>query len=275
MNEEQSIDVNESDRAAFVTDGHFSRRALLQGIGTLGVGMALSKTGLLRAEMPPAARLRSLASVEGETEKIQDILDILATNEAFGVTLVGTVLDTAAKGGYSPAIPDKVQRILTGVRAQEQFHLDFLKGAGAKLRTDTFHIPDPDILAKPKALFRDLVELEDAAIGAVMASMYTFTREKRIDLLKANFQFATEESEHRFLANRALGFRPPNDHSFAPAAFGSVAEFYTGLENRGIIGGSGMPITYPGAGSINPTGVSYRTPGGSLVGCSRPEAKRA
>lgn len=61
----------------------------------------------------------------------------------------------------------------------------------AKLRTQTFRIPDPEMLTKPKVLFRDLVELEDAAIGSVMAGMHTFTREKRIDLLKANFQFAT------------------------------------------------------------------------------------
>ena len=63
-------------------------------------------------------------------------------------------------------------------------------------RTDTFHIPDLEMLSKPKVLFRDLVELEDSAIGAVIGSLHTFTREKRIDLLKANFQFAAEESEH-------------------------------------------------------------------------------
>ena len=267
-NKKQSMDTNGVDRAAFLTDGRWSRRSLLQSIGTLGVGLALTKAGLLRAETPAAASLWNLAPVEGETETIQDILDILATNEAFGVTLVGTVLDYARKGAYSPAIPDGVIKILTGVRSQEQYHLDFLKGAGAKLRTQTFHIPDPEMLSKPKVLFRDLVELEDAAIGAVMASMHTFTREKRIDLLKANYQFATEESEHRYLANRALGFRPPNDHSFAPAAFGTTAEFYKGLQNRGIVEGSaGLEVTYPGPGAIDGTGVRYRTPAGPLVTC--------
>ena len=273
MKDEQSMDSNSGDRAAFLTDGRFSRRSLLQSVGTLGVGLALTRTGLLRAETIAAANLWDRAPVEGETEKIQDILDILATNEAFGVTLVGTVLDYARKGAFSPAIPDQVQKILTGVRAQEQYHLDDLKAAGGKLRTDTFHIPDPEMLSNPKVLFRDLVELEDAAIGAVMASMHTFTREKRIDLVKANFQFATEESEHRYLANRALGFRPPNDHSFAPAAFGAVAEFYKGLENRGIIGGSaGLEVTYPGAGAVDGTGVRYRTPGGPQVECSKAAA---
>ncbi len=267
-NKPDSFDTNKPEPAAFLTDGRCSRRALLKGAGLLGVGLALSKTGLLRPETGEAARLWNLAPVTAETERVQDILDILATNESFGVTLVGTVLDSAAKGAYSPAIPDKVLKILTAVRSQEQFHLDFLKGAGGKLRTDTFHISDTNIFANPMALFKDLVELEDAAIAAVMASMHTFTREQRIDLLKANFQFATEESEHRLLANRALGTRPANDHAFAPALFGTVAEFYAALEKKGIIGGSGMPITYPGPGVIDATGVIYRTPGGPLVTCS-------
>jgi len=152
----------------------------------LGIGLTLSGTGLLRPATAEAARLWN-PTPAGEPEQVQDILDILATNEAFGVTLVGTILDNVAKGNYNPAIPPLVVKILTGVRAQEQFHLDFLKGAGAKLRTETFHIEDTTIFANPMALFKDLVELEDAAIAAVMASLHTFTREQRIDLIKANF----------------------------------------------------------------------------------------
>ncbi len=217
-NKHDSLDPHKPAPAAFLTDGHCSRRDLLKGVGLFGVGLIVAQSGLLRPETAQAARLWNRAPATGETERVQDILDILATNEAVGVTLVGTVLASARNGAYSPAIPDKVLKILTWVRAQEQFHLDFLKGAGGKLRTDTFHIPDPMMLANPMVLFKDLVELEDAAIAAVMASMHTFTREQRIDLLKANFQFATEESEHRLLANRALGTRPANDHAFAPRA---------------------------------------------------------
>ncbi|MGI8588727.1 MAG: twin-arginine translocation signal domain-containing protein [Chloroflexia bacterium] len=262
------MDPNKHDPLDFLTEGRFSRRDLLKGLGVLGIGLTLSGTGLLRPATAEAARLWNHAPAAGEPEQVQDILDILATNEAFGVTLVGTILDNAAKGNYSPAIPPMVLKILTGVRAEEQFHLDFLKAAGGKLRTETFHIEDTSIFANPKALFKDLVELEDAAIAAVMASMHTFTREQRIDLLKANFQFAAEEAEHRLLANHALGSRPANDHAFAPALFGTVAEFYARLQQKGIIGGSGLAITYPGAGAIDPTGVIYRTPGGPLVECS-------
>ena len=253
-----------------------SRRTLLtgagKGAGALGAGLLLAQSGLLRSEAAGAAHAltRGAAQAAGQTERVQDILDILATNEAFGVTLVGTVLDSAKNGAYSPAIPATVLKVLTGVRAEEQFHLDFLKAAGGQLRTQTFFLRDPKLLTDPHTLFTDLVALEDAAIAAVMASLRTFTREGRIDLLKANFQFATEEAEHRLLANHALGTRPANDQAFAPALYATVAEFYAALKQKGIIDGSGKRITYPGPGPIDSSNVIYRTPGGPEVASCAP-----
>jgi len=253
-----------------------SRRTLLtgagKGAGALGAGLLLAQSGLLRSEAAGAAHAltRGAAQAAGQTERVQDILDILATNEAFGVTLVGTVLDSAKNGAYSPAIPATVLKVLTGVRAEEQFHLDFLKAAGGQLRTQTFFLRDPKLLTDPHTLFTDLVELEDAAIAAVMAALRTFTREGRIDLLKANFQFATEEAEHRLLANHALGTRPANDQAFAPALYATVAEFYAALKQKGIIDGSGKRITYPGPGPIDSSNVIYRTPGGPEVASCAP-----
>jgi len=249
-----------------------SRRTLLKGAGkgagALGAGLLLAQSGLLSPAANAAHALTRGATQE--TEQVQDILDILATNEAFGVTLVGTILDSAKNGAYSPAIPAKVLKVLTGVRAEEQFHLDFLKAAGARLRTQTFYLMDPKLLTDPHTLFTDLVALEDAAIAAVMASLRTFAREGRIDLLKANFQFATEEAEHRLLANHALGTRPANDQAFAPALFATVAEFYAALKQKGIIDGSGKRITYPGPGPIDSSNVIYRTPGGPEVASCAP-----
>ncbi|MGI8913338.1 MAG: hypothetical protein ACR2JY_06045 [Chloroflexota bacterium] len=246
-----------------------SRRTVLRGAGALGAGL-LAQTALLHPAAAGAASVLTHRATQAteQTERIQDILDILATNEAFGVTLVGTVLDSAKNGTYSPAIPAKVLKVLTGVRAEEQFHLDFLRAAGGQLRTDTFYLADPLLLTDPHTLFTDLVAPEDAAIAAVMASMLTFTRERRIDLLKANFQFATEEAEHRLLANHSLGTRPANDQAFAPALFTTVAEFYAELKKKGIIDGSGKKITYPGPGPIDSTNVIYRTPGGPQVSCA-------
>lgn len=255
--------LNNTNEIEKAERAQISRRNFLYGCGgAIGAGLILSQIGLLP---PTAVEAANNLWAEAEPEQVQDILDILATNEAFGVTLVGTVLDSAKKGTYSTPIPDKIIKIMTGVRAQEQFHLDFLKQAGGRMRTDTFYLADPNILLDQHTLFTDLVELEDAAIAAVMASFKTFTRERRFDLVKQNFQFAAEESEHRLLANNALGTRPANDQAFAPTLFPTVGHFYEKLKHKGVIDGGGKKIVYPGPGAIDSTNVIYQTPGGPAV----------
>jgi len=241
---------------------HLSRRTLLNSAGAMGAALLLAPSGGLLGAAAFAA--------ESKAERVQDVLDILCTQEAFGVTLIGTVLDYAKNGAYSPAIPEKVQRILTNVRAQEQFHLDYFQKAGGQLRTDTFYLAEAKQLSDPQALFKELVELEDAAVAASMAAMPAFMQEKRIDLVKANFQFAAEEAEHRWLANHALGSRPANDVAFSPALFTTIDQFYELLKKKGIVGGSlgGTKITYPGAGKVDGSKVIYTTPGGPQVSCS-------
>lgn len=251
--------MNDQEKAAAP---NLSRRALLVTAGATSAGLMFAQSHGLLAAMA--------AADSGKAERVQDVLDITATNEAFGVTLVGTVLDAAANGSYSPTIPPAVIKALTNVRAQEQFHLDFFLRAGGKPRTETFYLADPMLLRDPHTLFADLVELEDAAIASAMAGMRTLTRERRVDLVKANFQFAAEEAEHRLLANHALGTRPANDIAFAPALFTTMAQFYAVLKKKGIVGGSlgGKKITYPGAGQIDASHVIYTTPGGPQVSCA-------
>ena len=225
---------------------------------------------LLLAQKSDGLFASAAIAAEAKKEKLQDVLDIICTQEAFGVTLIGTVLDSAMNGTFSPALPEKVIKSLTNVRAQEQFHLDYFQAAGGQLRTDTFYLADPKLLTDPKALFKDLVELEDAAIAASMAAMPTFMREKRIDIVKANFQFAAEEAEHRLLANRNLGTRPANDVAFSPALFTTIDEFYALLKKKGIVDGNlgGKKIIYPGAGKVDGSKVINTKADGPEVSCS-------
>jgi len=259
--------MNDLETAA---GNQISRRTLLTSTGVGAAALLLSSTGLMR---PQAAQAASELHYGAAPERVQDVLDIFATNEAFGVTLVGTILDSAKNGSYSPPLPDKVLRSLRAVRAEEQFHLDAQKRTGGRLRTNTFFLTDPHVLEDPHSLFLDLVDVEDAAIASVMASFRTFTHARRPDLIKQNFQFAAEEAEHRLLANRNLGIRPANDQAFQPALYGTVAEFYDALREKGIIDGStvggGKKIVYPGPGAIDSSDVIYRTPAGpQVVGCT-------
>ncbi len=90
----------------------------------------------------------------------------------------------------------------------------------------------------------------------------------RPDLLKASFQYAAEEAEHRLLANYAKGARPANNLAFAPKMYETIYEFLNELEEIGIIGGDGPAITYPGPGEINFEGVINTEPDGPQVMCS-------
>lgn len=99
---------------------------------------------------------------------------------------------------------------------------------------------------------------------------YLHLSDVRADLVKVSFQYAAEEAEHRVLANYAAGKRPANDLAFAPALYGTVAEFAAALRQLGVVGGSGPAATYPGPGAIDPTNVTNRTPDGQVVSCTAP-----
>jgi hypothetical protein len=236
-----------------VAGARSSRRTLLKGAGAVGLGLAVAGT----------ARFEPVAA---QSESVQDILNITATTEAFGVTVLGEALASNEQGNYDQPFPDAVVAILTAARAQEQFHLEFFQGLGGELLTDTFTVP-PELLTDPVVFFNALALQEASEVAAQIAAFQTFTEVGRSDLVKVSFQYAAEEAEHRVLANYAAGNRPPNDVAFAPALFATVGGFFASLEERGIIGGTGTAITYPGPGEIDASGVIERTPGGPEVDC--------
>lgn len=232
---------------------HVSRRTLLKG-------SALGATGFT------AAQTEFLRSVAAQSDEIQDILDITATTERFGVTFLGSGIQSNNDGNFDQPFPDPVIAILRAARAQEQFHLDAFEQAGGTPLVDTFTVP-PEFLTNHDAFFSAIVEQEAAEIAAQIAAMKVFTELGRPDLAKVSFQYAAEEAEHRLLANYTLGTRPANDVAFAPAMFETIQDFLDSLEERGIIGGNGTEIVFPGPGDIMADDVIEQEPGGVEVQC--------
>jgi hypothetical protein len=231
----------------------FTRRTALKAVGLGAAGFTVAQATFLRA----AAK---------ESDTIQSILDITATTERFGVTLLGEGLQANANGKYDTSWPDNVVAVVTAARAQERFHLDAFEAAGGKAMTDAFTVP-PETLTSFDAFFSAVVEQEAREVAAQLAAMTTFTKMGRPDLAKVSFQYAAEEAEHRLLANYTRGTRPANNLAFAEAQYSTVAEFLADLKKLGFIGGKGTKITYPGPGDIDPTNVTQTEPTGPAASC--------
>ncbi len=239
----------------------FSRRTALKAVGIGAAGFTLAQRNAIRA-------------LAQESDSIQDILDITATTERFGVTLLGEALASNGAGFYDVPFPDVVVAVLTAARAQEQFHLDAFEALGGKPLTDTFTVPEA-VLINFETFFTALTEQEGREIAAQIAAMTTFAERGRPDLAKVSFQYAAEEAEHRLLANYTRGARPANDLAFAEAPFGSVNEFLERLRELGFIDGEGVEITYPGPNPIDATFVTQTEPGGEEVDCAPEDTPEA
>lgn len=125
----------------------------------------------------------------------------------------------------------------------------------------TFTIP-PALLTDFNALFAAIVEEESLEIATQLASMQIYSDAQRLDLVKATFQYAAEEAEHRLLANYTLGTRPANDVAFPSMPFSTPDQMIDSFKQRGLIGGSGTAVAFPGPGAIDTTNVTNTTPSG-------------
>lgn len=231
-----------------------SRRLLIKGAGAAGLGLTLGQTALLKA-------------VAAQSETVQDIVNIASTAESLAVTLLGGAIESAQQGKYNQKIPSAVVSILVAARSAEQYHLDYLLGAGAKPLTQSFTVPNPKLLSDYDTLFGTIVTLESAFIAAYGAAMRQFTALEQPELVKVAYQIGAVEAEHRVLANYALGARPANNRSFEQRMFASVGDAATALTKLGFIGGTGTKVDYPGPGAIDKGAVTETTPGGPAVNC--------
>lgn len=241
---------NELDR---VTNARVSRRTLLKGAGAGVAGVAMAQAGVLR-------------SLAAESESVQDILNVTATVERFGVTFLGAGIESAEQKNFNKPIPAPVLAVLKAARAQEQFHLDFFESAGGRAVVSTFTVP-PAALTDYDTFFKAIVVEETVEIAAQLAAIRTYTELQRPDMVKVSFQYAAEEAEHRLLANYALGTRPANDVAFEKAMFTTVGQAADTLKQLGFIGGGGTEVTYPGPGVIDHSNVTNTMPDGPTVAC--------
>jgi hypothetical protein len=180
------------------------------------------------------------------------------------VTFLGAGIAAAEQNAFNKPVPAPVLAIVKAAQAQEHFHLAFFERAGGRSLVHTFTIP-PLALTDYDTFFNAIVVQETTEVVAQIAAIGVYAGLKRPDLVKISFQYAAEEAEHRVLANAALGGRPANDLAFAPLLFGTVGAMLVSMRRRGLIGGSGTAVAYPGPTPIDATNVTYRTPSGPAI----------
>lgn len=237
-----------------VESRQFSRRTLLKGASAGAAGFTLAQAGFIR-------------SAAAESESLQELLNITATTERFGVTVLGAALESEAEGNFNKPWPDGVRAIVTAARAQEQFHLDAFESLGGEAITGTFTLPEA-LLTDYDTFFSAVVDLEAREISLQMVGMRIFSEMNRPDIAKVSFQYAAEEAEHRVLANYALGTRPALDLTFERSIYNAPEEHVAFVKKAGLIGGSGKAYNYPGPGDIDPSNVTNRTPDGPAAACA-------
>ena len=206
---------------------------------------------------------RALRRQAAACESVQEILNIAATAEAFGVTALGGALENAATGEL--ALGAEAVQTFTAARAQEQAHYEFLVESGAEPLTLTFTIPDPAIVTDVATFFDTVITLEEICIAAYIAAAQEFAINGEARLAQVALQIGAVEAEHRagarfFAIQEGVLSGVPNDVAFEKALFTSVGEAANVLEELGFIGGDGTEITYPGPGVIDATGVGQLRP---------------
>lgn len=196
-------------------------------------------------------------------ETAKQIINIAATAEAFAVTALGAALENAESGALKlNAVEFKT---FTAARAEEQSHYLYLTGAGAKPLTTTFTVPNPKIVTDVTTFLTTVIHLEELFIAAYLAAAQEFALLKQPRLAQVALQIGAVEAEHRagarfFAILRGIISGTPNDVAFEKAMFTHVEEAQDALEQLGIIGGKGTPITYPGPEAIDFTGVHHLRP---------------
>lgn len=193
-------------------------------------------------------------------ESAQQIINTLATAEAFAVTLLGEALENVAGGKL--ALNPEQQQALRAARAEEQAHYAFLTGAGAKPSTTTFALPNPGIVTNPGMFLKTLIELEELSIAAYLAAAQEFAMLDEVKWVQHSLAIGAVEAHHRvaarfFAIEAGIMDGLPNDIAFQKAKFASVGAAAAELKAMGFIGDGGTQITYPGPGLIDNTGLKY------------------
>jgi hypothetical protein len=250
MNTEAQIEptVSEEDRQSLVEqvlDSSPSRKHFLAG-AAVAAAAGLVPGGALASGLA-GGHHRS----RGMAESTSSILNIAATAEAAAVTALYNVHVAVGKGKLNTSgiavSADVLVSIVRAALREEQDHLAFLMGAGAKPLYTSFSFPGA-IFSKATETLGFFETAETVFVAAYMTANREFAAGGHNKLAQYTYQIGAVEAEHRALMRAGLGQLPPNNKSFETNMYSRVADAAGTLNKLGIFK-PGM--AYPGAGAVD------------------------
>lgn len=226
-----------------------SRRSLMtRAGGVLAAGAALTLPGAATAD----AASRS------------SIVDVLATFETFGVTLLSEAVRRSPNTPSAQFAP-----IVQAANTTEFVHLRALNAIGGRTRAKRFWIPD-SVFDGNAGVFAAVALQEEVEISTYLLGVTNATQRRNAKEARLYAEALGTEAEHRVLARYAVSVLTgtatiPNDRGFERFRQKSPASAVRATEALGIgIGERGRApgrfYTYGGDPRKNGTGVPVTTP---------------
>jgi hypothetical protein len=209
---------------------------MIAGGGIAGAGLLMSQLEFLR-------------SAAQESAAVGEVIDPLATLEAFLVTLVGV----GRQRGDDLEIGTDVSRFLRAAQCEDEAHYHFLTAADATAET-TFSIPD-DVFRNRDSFLNSLLETKETTVGAMMTAARQFATLGDLRLVEIAYQIGTVEAQHLALTRLFLGEQVASDRAFARWRFATTAEAAQTLTGAGFLDGNGDEFDFPGPLSRQCRGV--------------------
>jgi hypothetical protein len=180
-------------------------------------------------------------SLDGE---LQDILDLLLTQEFLGVTFIGAAIERAPRTPSEAFLP-----VLRSAVTAEFVHGEAVKKAGGKPLTTSFWFPDAAFGGGGAGLFSTIESVEEIEISLYLAGVSAYARAAKDVGARMCGEALGVEAEHRALARFAqdkLGkdVGVPNDRGFQNFGWPTAAKARAALEALGV--GFGKPGVQPG-----------------------------
>ncbi|WP_210492605.1 hypothetical protein [Patulibacter sp. SYSU D01012] len=214
----ETLDSVDQVLGEVVADGDSRRGMLLKAGGLLAAGTALALPGGATA----ATRTRG------------DIVDTLATFEAFGVTLLSEAIRRA------PGTPSAAfLGVLRAANTTEFVHLQALRSIGGRQLTNRFWIPEAAFGGNGAGLFATIAQQEEIEISAYLTGVTAAARRRDARDARLLSEALGTEAEHRVLARFASAqlsgsTEVPNNKGFESFKYRSAASATKAVQRLGV-----------------------------------------